>query len=289
MRRKHWKQAALIILVMGMNIFLAAGCGREEEAKTEKTSKQKQNTYTFRDVLGKEYEVPLLDKVPLNTYDYARLTEKNGFRYYTDEQGNKISKIGIDVSEYQPQADWQQVKKSGVEFVIVRVGYRGYGESGKLVEDAMFRQHIEGALLAGLDVGVYFFSQAVNDSEVKEEAEFVLERIKDYDISCPVVFDTEEIKNDTARTDHVSKEQFTQNCVLFSKAVEKAGYEPMIYANMKWMAFTLELTELTDIPKWYADYEEKPQCPYEISMWQYSESGQVPGIEGNVDLNVWFP
>lgn len=147
---------------------------------------------------------------------------------------------------------------------------------------------MEGALDAGLEVGVYFFSQAVNNAEAFEEAQFVLERLGEGRITGPVVFDTEEIKNAEARTDGLSGEQFTENCITFCDAVEAAGYNTMIYANMKWMAFTLDLARLTEYEKWYADYEAVPQCPYEFSIWQYTESGTVPGIEGNVDINVWF-
>ena len=220
--------------------------------------------------------------------DLTRIEDQDGKKFYLDEDGETASRLGIDVSEYQPEVNWQQVKDYGVDFVIVRLGYRGYGEAGKLVEDSMFRSHVEGALTAGLDVGVYFFSQAVNQAEAEEEAQFVLERIRDYDIKGPVVYDTEEIKNDTARTDNLDGKAFTDHCITFCDAVKAAGYETMIYANMKWMAFTLDLTRLTDYEKWYADYEPLPQCPYEISMWQYTETGQVPGINGNVDMNLWF-
>lgn len=246
-------------------------------------------TYSFVDVCGNYYKAELLTELPMNVYDYSLLKEKNGYKYYTDKDGNVTSKVGIDVSKYQKNVDWPEVKASGVDFAIIRIGFRGYGEEGKIVEDEMFQSHIEGALKAGLDVGVYFFSQAVNEEEAMEEAQFVLDRIKDYKITCPVVFDTEEIKNDEARTDNLSKEQFTKNCITFCDKIKEAGYDTMIYANMKWMAFTLDLTKLTAYDKWYADYEPVPQCPYEISMWQYTETGNVPGIEGNVDLNVWFP
>ena len=208
--------------------------------------------------------------------------------YPTDENGNKVSRLGIDVSEYQPEVNWNQVKASGVDFVMIRLGYRGYGEKGILAEDAMFETHMKNAAAAGLDVGVYFFSQAITEEEVLEEAEFVLDRIKNYEIKCPVVFDTEEIKFDTARTDNLTPEEFTNNCVVFCDAMKAAGYDTMIYANMKWLAFTLQMDKLTAYDKWYADYEPVPQCPYEIAMWQYTETGKVPGIEGNVDLNVWF-
>lgn len=285
------------ILLLLCTVILTTGCQSEKEVNNtvETKGEKKQNkekeerTFSFVDVLGESYEAPLLEDIPKKEYDYDRLIDKGGYKYYTDKDGNVISKLGIDVSEYQPSVDWQQVKNAGIEFVMVRMGYRGYGEAGTLVVDKMFRHHVENALGAGLGVGVYFFSQAVNDAEVKEEAEFVLENIKDYNLTYPVVFDTEEIKFDTARTDNLTSEQFTRNCEVFCDVIQAAGYDTMIYANMKWFAFTLDLTKLTDYPKWYADYEPIPQCPYEFDMWQYTESGSVPGIDGNVDLNVYFP
>lgn len=246
-------------------------------------------TYKFVDVEGNSYEAELLETVPLHRYDYSKLTDENGFKYYTDKDGNKISRLGIDVSQYQPEVDWTKVKESGAEFVMVRLGFRGYGEKGNLAEDPMFKKHVEEAKKAGLDVGVYFFSQAITDEEALEEAEFVLERIKDYEITCPVAYDVEEIKFDESRTDGLETEQFTRNCKIFCDMVEEAGYDTMIYANMKWLAFTLNMEELVDYDIWYADYEPVPQNPYEIDMWQYTETGTIAGIDGNVDINIWFP
>lgn len=257
------------------------------ETAAERVRKQEM-TYQFVDVLGNQYEAELLDGVPLCGYDYSRLDEQDGYKCYIGADGEIRSAVGIDVSKYQSEVDWAKVKASGVDFVIVRLGFRGYGSEGKLAEDEKFRAHVEGALSAGLEVGVYFFSQAVSDDEALEEAQFVLQRLKGYEITGPVVFDTEEIKDAEARTDGLAGEQFTENCITFCDAVEAAGYRPMIYANMKWMAFTLDLTRLTEYEKWYADYEAVPQCPYEFSIWQYTESGTVPGVEGNVDINVWF-
>lgn len=289
MRKKREMQ---ILLIMLLTVALICGCSTKEEQNNEQKVEgveieEDTDTYRFVDVLGNEYEAELLD-IPLITQNLTRIEDQDGKKFYLNEDGEIASRLGIDVSEYQPEVDWQQVKDYGVDFVIVRLGYRGYGEAGKLVEDSMFRSHVEGALAAGLDVGVYFFSQAVNQAEAEEEAQFVLERIRDYDIKGPVVYDTEEIKNDTARTDDLDGKAFTDHCIAFCDAVKVAGYETMIYANMKWMAFTLDLTRLTDYEKWYADYELLPQCPYEISMWQYTETGQVPGIDGNVDMNLWF-
>lgn len=259
--------------------------GKVSKGKTQ----GEKTTYNFVDVYGNSYEAELLTELPMNVYDYSFLTEKNGYKYYTDQEGNVTSKVGVDVSKYQKNVDWAAVKASGVDFAMIRIGFRGYGGEGKIVEDEMFRDHMEGALNAGLEVGVYFFSQAVNEEETLEEVQFVLDRIKDYKITCPVVFDTEEIKDAEARTDGLSREQFTKNCITFCDKIKEAGFDTMIYANMKWMAFTLDLTKLTAYDKWYADYEPAPQCPYKISMWQYTETGNVPGIEGNTDLNVWFP
>ena len=277
------RRSVLIVVLMTMSIIYE-GCSYYKESEKESAKE----TFQFVDVKGVEYEAPLLENVPMNTYDYDLLSKKNGYPCYTDKDGKVISKLGIDVSEYQNPVNWQQVKNAGVEYVMIRVGYRGYGEEGRLVEDAMFRSHMEGAVAAGLEVGVYFFSQAINEKETLEEVQFVLDRIKEYPVTYPVVYDTEEIKDDVARTDNLTEEQFTQNCITFCDAIREAGYDTMIYANMKWMAFTLDMRKLTEYEKWYADYEPVPQCPYEFSMWQYTEAGQLPGIEGKVDLNLWF-
>ena len=247
--------------------------------------------FRFEDTEENAYEAELLEKVPACSYNFEYLVtdEKTGYKSYEDEKGGVTGKMGIDVSEFQgSDIDWKQVKKAGVEFVIVRLGYRAYGENGELVLDAMFDQNVQGALEAGLDVGVYFFSQAVTAAEAVEEAEYVLEQIRPYDIRGPVVYDTEEIKWDTARTDENTDVEFTNFCKVFCDIIENEGYDSMIYANLPWMAFTLKMDQLTEYDFWYADYHELPQCPYEYKIWQYSETGEVPGIKGNVDLNIWF-
>ncbi|MEJ8733904.1 glycoside hydrolase family 25 protein [Mediterraneibacter sp. ICN-202921] len=260
-----------------------------KEAVGEQTRQEEtKDTYTFVDVYGQKYEAELLPDVPKCQYDYRYLQEKGGYTYYEDEENAFFSIPGIDVSEFQGEIDWKAVKESGMSFAVIRLGYRGYGEEGKLVLDAKFEQNIQGAQKAGLKTGVYFFSQAVSDTEAKEEAAFVLAQLEGKKLELPVVFDTEEIKGDTARTDGNTREQYTENCKVFCEEIEDAGYDTMIYANMKWMAFTLYMERLTEYDIWYADYEAKPQCPYAFSMWQYSETGAVPGIEGNVDLNIWF-
>lgn len=137
-------------------------------------------------------------------------------------------------------------------------------------------------------MGVYFFSQATSPAEAVEEAEYVLKHIRRYDIDGPVVYDTEEIEYSDARTDRNTRQEFTNYCKIFCDTIESAGYEPMIYSNMKWMAHTLIMEELTDYNFWYSDYHAVPQCPYKYEIWQYSETGAVPGISGGVNLNLWF-
>ena len=194
---------------------------------------------------------------------------------------------GVDVSYYQGKVDWDQVKASGIEFAIIRLGYRGYGEEGKLVEDKLALTNIEGALDAGLKVGIYFFSQAITVQEAREEAEFVLQRIRGYDITMPVVYDWEYISEE-ARTADMDRRTLTDCYIAFCEEIEAAGYTPMPYFNTYQSRDLMNLYELERWPFWLALYSSRMTFPYRIEMWQYTDSGKVPGIEGNVDLNLYF-
>lgn len=171
---------------------------------------------------------------------------------------------------------------------MIRVGYRGYGESGTIVLDEMFHTHIQGALDAGLEVGVYFFSQAVTEEEAIEEAEFVLNEIKDYKITYPIAFDSEKVEAGNGRANALSVEERTAVVKAFLNKIEKAGYEPVVYANDRWFALNLDLRELTDYKLWLASYRDEPVFPYQIDGWQHTSSATVPGIDGKVDMNIWF-
>lgn len=298
MKIKKWQGMAIAFLLL---LLLFAGLEKRQKTNevivepeiiaeaNEKAPTPKEGMYIFQDEEDNRYEAKLLDEVPKCKYDFTNLKEiEEGRIEYSDQENGISSKLGIDVSEFQGEIDWQQVKESEIEFVIVRLGYRAYGETGTLVLDAGFEENIEGAIEAGLEVGVYFFSQAISDEEAKEEAEYVLELIEPYQINGPIVFDTEEIKLGEARTDGNTVEQYTKNCIVFCETIKEAGYQPMIYANMKWMAFHLDLEQLTAYDFWYADAHEEPQCPYDFKMWQYTENGVVPGIESNVNINLWF-
>lgn len=205
-------------------------------------------------------------------------------RYLKCQLCDSIS--GVDVSAHQGRIDWQLVASSGIDFAMIRVGYRGY-ETGKLTEDKYARANLEGAKAAGLQVGVYFFSQAVSVEEALEEAAFVMEIIEDYDINLPVVYDWEYI-SDTARTAEVDPRTLTDCTMAYCDALAEAGYSPMVYFNSYQARKQMYLWELEAYPFWLALYSSRMTYPYRIEMWQYTNTGSVPGIQGNVDLNVMF-
>ena len=198
-----------------------------------------------------------------------------------------MSICGIDVSKYQGDIDWNKVKDSGVEYAIIRLGYRGMNE-GTLELDPYYEENVKNAVAAGVKVGVYFFSQAKNTEEAVEEAEFVLENIKGYEIAYPVVFDTEEVTTYDARANGLTRAERTDCCIAFCEKMKEAGYTPMIYANTRYMVMGLELERLNDYDKWFAYYGSSHIFPYAFTMLQYSDTGRVPGIEGAVDLDVSF-
>lgn len=194
---------------------------------------------------------------------------------------------GIDVSAYQGDIDWVKVKESGVDFAIVRLGYRGY-ESGKLVEDKFARINLEGAAAAGIRIGAYFFSQALNVEEAREEAQFVLEILKDYMLTMPVVFDWEHVDSETARTNNMDPYVATDCAKAFLEIIDEAGYWPMMYFNTRQAQKLFYLDQLMEYDFWLALYSDRMTFPYKVDMWQYTSTGTIPGIFGNVDVNVMF-
>lgn len=266
-----------------------------ESTSTESTSTESSSTETekepelfhFVDVNGTQYQTEIVENAAKHSYNWDYLQyDANGISYTGDN--NYIVRKGIDVSKWQGDVDWKKVKAAGYDFAFIRLGYRGYGEEGTIKLDATFRQNMQNARKYGIDLGVYFFSQAINEAEAIEEANFVLDALKNYKLQLPIVFDPELINGADARTDDVTGEQFTKNTIAFCETIKQAGYEPMVYSNMYWQAYLFDMTQLQDYPFWYADYEVEPQTPYEFSFWQYSDTGIVDGIEGNVDLNLQF-
>ncbi len=245
-------------------------------------------TLEFVDARGEWHVTEIVAEAEKHSFDWSHLSGSGLTLFYEDER--YATRVGIDVSQYQGEIDWQAVRASGVTFAFIRIGGRGYGEKGVLYTDEMALTNISGAQEAGLDVGVYFFAQAVSEEEAVEEAEFVLALLDGATLELPVVYDPESILDDVARTDDVSGEQFTKNTLAFCDRIRSAGYTPMVYCNMLWQAYELDLVALqeADLPIWYADYEALPQTPYAFSFWQYAEDASVDGVDGAVDLNLQF-
>lgn len=240
---------------------------------------------TFMDVYGTEYQVEINPFVEKHTYQLSCFSRsEDGLSYVGDDR--YTYRRGVDVSHHQGTIDWEQVRDAGYEFAFLRVGYRGYGTAGSMNMDREFYSNLWNAQKAGLDVGVYFFSQAINEEEAEEEAEFVLDALDGCELQLPVVYDPESIVEAEARTDDVSGEQFTKNTLVFCDLIEKAGYDAMIYSNMLWEAYQFDLGQLQDYPIWYADYASLPQTPYHFDYWQYTNKGTVPGVSGVIDLDI---
>ncbi len=232
-----------------------------------------------------EIWIPTLAEVEKSPYKPELFEERGGFMYYEDE--SVASKRGIDVSSFQGEIDWERVAADEIDFAIIRLGYRGYSK-GNIMIDEMFERNIEGATAAGIDVGVYFFSQAITVQEAVEEAWTVLSYIQDYEITYPVIFDWEVIYGDSARSDEVSVATLTQSAVAFCEVVKDEGYQPMIYFNKRLGLLKYNLADLTEYGFWYAQYYDYPEFYYKFDIWQYSSTGNVDGIEGDVDLNICF-
>ena len=232
------------------------------------------------------YQLPAPSPVAANGYrGEAYALDDRGYLSYSAGPFTR----GVDVSAHQKEVDWAKVAAAGMDFAMIRAGYRGY-TSGGIVKDAWFDANMRGALANGLQVGVYFFSQALTPREAEEEARQLLEWIRDYPVTYPVVFDWEEQDKEGSRTQGTDGNTVTACALAFCKVIEDAGYLPMTYGSpRKVYSGGIQLEYLQDYPFWLAHYT-KDTAPtsfrYNYQMWQYSSTGQVDGIEGNVDLNI---
>lgn len=254
----------------------------EEPEEPEPPTEPEGDYFYFR---GKK--VYIVEEIPKNTYDNNLFqVNENGFLTYDSDE--YTCKIGIDVSRYQGSIDWAAVKSAGVDFAMLRLGYRGYG-TGRIVLDTYFYQNLQGALANDIEVGVYFFSQAISPEEGAEEAQFCLNALEGYSITYPIVFDWEPYPSGTgARTEGLDDKILTQCAVAFCDEVEDAGYQSMVYSNLTYFYLHFDLNELINYPFWLAQYNSRPSFYYHFDIWQYGDSGSVPGIDGNVDLNIHF-
>ena len=236
---------------------------------------------------GRFYFEEISDAYPKNPYARENyVTEDSGYRFY-EEAGERKTVLCIDVSSHQGSIDWPKVADSGVGAVMVRAGYRGYG-SGKMVEDENAEANVIGALANHMDAGAYFFSQAVNEAEVDEEVAVLLELAKKTGLNGPIAVDVEKIDDSQARGNQLSAEDRTRLVLYFCDKIREAGFEPMIYGNAYSLFHMLNYKDIADIKIWYAFYSDFNYYPYDLDMWQYSNTGKVAGIKSDVDLNVKY-
>lgn len=221
-----------------------------------------------------------------NNYDFTNLVDTNGkMKYYAD--GKNVSFLGIDVSRYQKDIDFIQVKEAGVQFVMIRVGARGY-KTGEISLDEYFDQNIQRATDAGLDVGLYFYSQAITNEEATQEANLLLSKIGNYKIKYPIAIDMELVDNDVSRAETLTVADRTNVTATFLNAIAAAGYKPMIYGNKEWLLKRIDLGKFTTSSVWLADGSDMPDYPYQFAMWQYATDGTVPGITGPANMDICF-
>ena len=196
------------------------------------------------------------------------------------------AKLGIDVSKWNQEIDWEAVKEEGVEFAIIRCGYRG-ASSGALVIDPRYEENIQGAIDAGIPVGVYFFTQALDEVEAVEEASMVIRLIEAYDVDYPVFLDSESAGGN-GRADGLTATERTAAHKAFLETVSAAGYETGVYASRNWLYDRINMTDLSEYKTWLAEYAEVPAYEGYYDMWQYTSKGKVNGISTNVDLNLCY-
>lgn len=235
------------------------------------------------DKFGEIHKIKISANIKRHEWDFSNLDNSGAFKNYVESDGS-IKKVGIDVSEHQGVINWEAVAGQ-IDFAIIRLGYRGY-TSGSLAMDAYYSANMAGASEAGIPVGVYFYSQATTYEEGVEEANYVLSQLGDYVLSYPIVLDREDPMADDARTNDLSAEQHTQAALGFLETIQASGHPVMMYTNRMYYALYLDLEKIYQYPIWFAQYADEPDWPYEFSIWQYTESGEVPGISGPVDLNL---
>lgn len=271
----------LMILASVVVVLMNNGSRGTGNPANEVISSGDDSTLVVTDIYQGEITIPKFT-YPVNTYDLNSFTtDGNGIVSYPN------SYKGIDVSEHNMDIDWDKVSATGIDFVMIRAGYRGFTR-GRTFDDSTFEANIKGAAEHGIKVGLYFFSQAITTAEAEEEASFVLSLIGDYDIDYPIVFDWENITGSEARTDSIDGETLSEIAAAFCNKIKKAGYNTAIYVNKNQVYNFYNLDKVKSYDIWYAEYQAKPSLYYDFTMWQYTCDGTIDGIEGTVDYNISF-
>ncbi len=235
---------------------------------------------------GTEEWVTISPYITKNKYDLKGFSyEPPIMKYY--ENGKNISSMGVDISKETGDVDFSKLKKAGVQFVMIKVGARGYG-NGQITLDDHFAEYMKAASEAGLNIGVYFFSQAITKEEALEEANLVYQNIKDYKITYPIAFDMEKITGDISRIDTLTKEEKSNIALVFLQSLKDVGYKGIIYGNKEWLIQQINLSTVGSFDIWLSQIGDVPDYPYKFSMWQYTQSGKIDGITGDANLDICF-
>ena len=275
------KKIALLLAAL----LALAGCGRTR-TPPEPSIDPYEGMVQVESGYGVKMWVKELEGVPVSGFSAEDFGE-DGTYLGTDFRVTR----GIDVSEHQGEIDWAAAAADGIDFAMIRAGYRGYGEAGTLREDIYFQANMDGALGNGVPVGVYFFSQALNAEEAAEEAAFLMELLEPYGpaaLALPVYFDWEDITHDAARTNGLDGETITDCALAFADALTAAGYTAGVYAYRYLGYFQYDLTRLAGLSLWIGAVGSWPDFYYAHNLWQYSTEGSVAGIDGPVDLDLRF-
>ena len=265
-------------------IVLVAEEPSKEEEKEEK--KEEEKTVKYKD---KEITIPKAQVAATNSKEDAEKEKTGGEQMSATEAVDKFENdgqsVGIDVSKHQGKINWAEVKASGIDFAMIRCGFRGQ-TAGDIYEDAYFKTNVNGAVSNGIKVGIYFYSCAINEEEALQEAAWVVNQIKTYRITYPVVYDFEDFGR--YRCSGVSGEQATSNAIAFLEYVKNAGYTPMMYASKNDITNRFNPSRLSSYKFWLAHYTETTNYTGSYQMWQYTSNGSVNGISGRVDMNIAY-
>ena len=280
----------LLIAAAVITVLLAFVIPRLLNTENENSNlSQGGETITIDDSVLGTVEIQTVEGVTLNTYDAENLVQDdNGFYTYSVD-GKKVSEMGVDLSEYQGNFSFADIKAAGIDFVMLRLGGRYYSEAGGLYADSCFDDYYEAAKSAGLKVGAYFFSQAASVQDAKEEAAYALELLGNKTLDYPLAFDWETIDDDEARTDNVSGDELTALAAAFCDAVKDGGYTPIVYASTSLILQSYDFETMKAYDFWLADYREFPESDkmyYSFTMWQYTTEGHIDGVDDSIDLNL---
>ena len=259
---------------------------KEEEVRNDPATDGKHTLITNRN--GEEEWVLISPYLTKNTIDFTKIEEKAGLKRYM-ENGRDTSYTGVDISKHTGKVNFASMKAAGVDYVMIRLGSRGYS-TGQISLDENFKENIEGAIEAELDIGVYFYSQAVSPEEAIQEANFVMQNLEPYraHVKYPIAFDMEYVSNDKSRIEGLSREDKTTVTATFAEGIKVAGYVPMIYGGKEWLLKEIDLAKLQDYDVWLSQEGDIPDYPYLYTMWQYDTNSVLNGIDGGADLNICF-